>query len=239
VGRACRQEAGAVAAFIATYEPVLLTYLIYACRMPQDDARDALQAFMLDRIIDGELLTKADRRRGRLRSLLFTALNNYVDDIRRHERARMRQPEGGVPAPLDVLNANEIRTEARPDMFDRLWARQIIRLALEQARSELETAGQARYWALFEARVLQPVMHDHDPEPYADCVKRLRFRSPREASNALVTVKRRVRRAMETLISSYAGPGNFEDELTSLCDIVERSHHLVEELCRPNKEINR
>jgi hypothetical protein len=227
IERAALHDRVAVGSFIAAYEPVLLTYLVHICRFSEENARETLQAFFVDRILDGKLLEKADRHRGRLRSLLFTALKNYLADRRRHEKAGIRESEGGPPIPLDGME-EKLGAEAGPDVFDRLWARQIIRLALQEARAETESAGQARYWSLFEARFLLPILHGHDPEPYGECAKRLSFRTPREASNALITIKRRVRRAMERVVSTYARAENVDDELNALCRIVETSEHLLE-----------
>jgi len=198
--------------------------------MSEDSARDTIQSFVLDRIIAGSLLSKADPHRGRLRSLLFAALKHFIHDIERRGQSPTRRPSGGLPVSLHAVDAGGIATEAVPDVFDRLWARQVIRLALDYTKKECEGAGEARYWELFEARVLLPIFCDRHPEPYTECVQRLGFRSPTEASNALTTVKRRIKRAVETLISNYAGASEVANELSILREIVGRSAQLIEEL---------
>ena len=53
-----------------------------------NDADELLQAFVTDRLLEHQLLQRADQARGRFRSLLLTSLNNFAAGRRRAARVR-------------------------------------------------------------------------------------------------------------------------------------------------------
>ena len=74
-------------------------------------------------------------------------------------------------------------------------------------------------WRLFEGRVLGPTLEDAEPLPYEQLVSELGYRSPSQAWNALVTVKRMFERSLRSVIRDYVGDGDerlIEEEIDDL-----------------------
>ena len=93
---------------------------------------------------------------------------------------------------------------------------------LEKARNECTAAGQQSYWTLFELRILIPALNDAEPQPYETCIKSLGFTSVAMACNALVTVQRRLHRALRSVVRDYEPRSNIEDEIAALREILAR-----------------
>src|SRR5207247_10841610 len=103
-----------------------------------EDAQDLTQSFFA-RLLDRDLLSRASPHRGRFRSFLLTALQNFLAD--EHDRAVARKRGAGQP--LISLDApdGEARYALEPvedlstdKLFDRRWATTV----LEHAWTSLE-----------------------------------------------------------------------------------------------------
>ena len=118
-----------------------------------EDAEDLTQGFFTF-LIEKEVLSRADQRRGKLRSFLLTSLKNYMSDER---DKRMALKRGGtaeivhIDGPVAEAGYQlEIASrEAGPDqVFDRQWALVVMRRVFDEVREGYESRGQGE---LFEA----------------------------------------------------------------------------------------
>jgi RNA polymerase sigma factor (sigma-70 family) len=116
------------------------------------DAQDLTQEFFV-RLLTGRLLANADPARGRFRSLLLKALQNFLVDS--HSR-RHAQKRGGKqqfvswddwmaegPTHLN-LPVGAIDSWSAERLFDARWAATIAEQALRQLREECEARGRGR-----------------------------------------------------------------------------------------------
>ena len=72
-------------------------------------------------------------------------------------------------------------------------------------------------WEVFEARMLEPLFHNADPEPYEQLARRLNTSSTAQASNLLVTCKRMFGRIVRDVVSEYTcSEGDVEEEIRDL-----------------------
>lgn len=118
-----------------------------------EDAEDATQAFFAW-VIEANILVRADRDRGRFRTFLLTAMNQFL--IRRHERESAAKRRPAHPIQSLSLAAAESRYVAEPtqsgtaeERFDRAWALALIDRALSQLEAEWKQSGKgARFDAL-------------------------------------------------------------------------------------------
>lgn len=120
-------------------------------------AEDLTQGFFT-RLLDGELLGKADSNRGRFRSFLLVALQNYLSNEKRHQAAQKRG--GGRPAISLDLNDAEFRYSLEPAHnrtpqldFEAQWALSVLQLAMSAVRAQYVEQGKER---IFDA--LQPLL---------------------------------------------------------------------------------
>lgn len=204
----------ALAELLGTYRPALLAHLRYAKRLPPELAEDLLQGFIRDKILVGDLLTCADRDRGKFRTFLLTSLNRYVISEGRRQDRRLRSPGRGALVSLDAVAGpvEETRQPSAAACFDLAWIDAVLHKTLSRLQGECLASDRRHYWDLFEDRVVNPLLHGVPPSPYDELAARLSFDSPMQASNALVTVKRMFRRNLRSVIWEYAGSQRAVDE---------------------------
>jgi RNA polymerase sigma-70 factor (ECF subfamily) len=215
-----RQQKGreALGRLLTRYQPALLAHLGFKFRATEDAAQDLLQSFVAEKILENELLAQANPARGRFRTFLLNALDNFVVSQRRKEQAQKRSPGA------DVLSVDELSPAVEPqhndppsDRTEVFWAQAAIKAALQNMRSECETSNRMDIWGVFEGRLLSAVLEDSPETDYEELIQRFGFKSPSHAFNALNTAKRMFKRHLHSVISEYAhGDREVEEELREL-----------------------
>lgn len=116
------------------------------------DAQDLTQDFFL-MVIEGNLLKRADPSRGRFRSLLLKALQNFLVDesIKKHARKRggdtqfVSWDEWMAEAPSHLsISAQEADSWPAEKIYDVRWAATTVEHALRQLGEECEVRGRRR-----------------------------------------------------------------------------------------------
>ncbi len=192
----------ALAMLLTRYRSALKAHLMFAKRLPPDQAEDLLHDFISDKVLRHSLLAGSDPNRGRFRTYLLTALDRYAVSAHRRDAAQKRAPEGGFVELEDFeISAGNARQPAAGDVE---WARQVIVEALQRAQTECEATGRAHFWTMFDIRVVGPLLRGEPPPAYEVLVEQLGFLSPLQASNALTTTKRIFTRMLREVIAEYA-----------------------------------
>lgn len=220
-----RDESIAFAAqtrLVTTYQGPLLRHLSRRYRVDEDQARDWLQAFVYEQILQRGLFLRAKRKRGRLRNFLRRALDRFVISAIRREHAFRRSPTGGL------VSLNELPEAAYPGMqghmawaFDVDWVRTLLARVLEAMEAECREKGVPQRWGLFKARWVDPLLDGDTGVSYAELVVRFGFRSPTEAHNTWITAARMFRRILEETLEEDEGTadtvaGGIEDFIVAL-----------------------
>jgi hypothetical protein len=189
------------------YRP-LQTHLAGHFRVDEDQAADWLQEFICRKVLLGELLAAASRDRGRFRTFLLNALDNFVVSELRRQNAQIRCPTGGLVS-IDEAGAVEVPTPQSPKPVngDLEWGRTVLSEVFTRMEAECRTKERSDRWGVFKARLLDPMLDGAETPSYDDLVARFGFRSPAEASNALITAKRQFDRILHEVVGEYAGKG--------------------------------
>ena len=116
------------------------------------DAEDLTQAFFAD-LLSREVIARADAARGRFRTFLLAAFENFRSN-ERVRRASRRRGGGCAIMSLESMQEAEVRfrdepatTETPENVFDRKWAMSLIDVTLAAVRREYAAVGKA---ALFD-----------------------------------------------------------------------------------------
>ena len=153
-----------------------------------DAADDLLQEFVASKILEKDLIAHARRDAGKFRTFMLTALDRFALNRLRDEHAKKRSPEHGrvvaMGEHVERLPSEEQPTEA----FHAAWAHRVISEALGRMRVQCERSGRADLWAVFECRVVGPLLEGTEPVDYGELVRRFGFRSPSQASNVLIII---------------------------------------------------
>jgi len=126
----------------------------FVCRRgySEPDAQDLTQDFFV-RILEGNLLPLADPNRGRFRTLLLCALQNFLADNR--DRLKSKKRGGHVnfvqwedwiaesPSYLS-MNSRQLETFSAQQIFDIRWAATVAEQALRRLGVECESRGRRR-----------------------------------------------------------------------------------------------
>jgi RNA polymerase sigma-70 factor (ECF subfamily) len=116
------------------------------------DAQDLTQDFLV-MVLEGDLLKRADPSRGRFRSLLLKALQNFLVDDMIRKRARKRGgdmkfvswDEWMAEAPSHLaISLQEAETLPAEKIFDVRWAATAVEHALRRLGEECEAHGRRR-----------------------------------------------------------------------------------------------
>lgn len=207
--RSASPGADAFARLIAAYQAAMLDHVRRRFRVETEMAQDIVQQFIVERLLEQNLLAKADRSRGKFRALLVTSLNNFCVDYFKRKLNR--------PVPSD--DVDDLDSAVDPiDPFDRAWAEGILAEALAQTSTQLIAGGREHYWKLFVARVVRAAYDEPEPAEYSVLCQALGFHSPRDATNALTTAKRTFERVISDLLAGQGG--KVDDALADLRTIL-------------------
>jgi RNA polymerase sigma factor (sigma-70 family) len=154
------QARSALEALCQRYRAPVLSYLQRHGRS-ESDAQDLTQAFF-ERLIRLKLHDRADPARGRFRSFLLTALDNFVHD----EHARSTRLKRGGTEALQSLDADDTPAidatgSDTPDAeFDRQWALSVLDGAIARLADQCERNGKGDIFHTLKPFVVEPADHD-------------------------------------------------------------------------------
>ncbi|HEX6834298.1 MAG TPA: sigma-70 family RNA polymerase sigma factor [Rudaea sp.] len=154
------QARGALDALCHRYRAPVLSYLQRHGRS-ETDAQDLTQAFF-ERLIRLKLHDRADPARGRFRTFLLTALDNFVRDEHAHAT---RLKRGGTdtarsPDATDVSNADAPGGATPEAEFDRQWALSVLDGAIGRLAEQCERNGKGDIFRTLKPYVIEPADHD-------------------------------------------------------------------------------
>jgi RNA polymerase sigma-70 factor (ECF subfamily) len=195
----------------------------YVCRRgyPTHDAEDLTQDFFSS-LLQGPLLQRADPERGRFRSLLLKALQDFLGHATEKRRAHKRG--GGMqfvswddwmaeaPSQLSV-SAQALNSWSAEQLFDLRWAATVVEQALQRLREECQSKQRLR---LFETLSLY-LATDRSDVSYHNLATILGITEP-AVKKQLHNLRRRYRWLIyEEVAQTVKGPSDVEDEIRYLC----------------------
>jgi RNA polymerase sigma-70 factor (ECF subfamily) len=168
------------------------------------EAEDLTQEFIA-RLLERDLVARAQPERGHFRTFLLTAIRNFLtNEWHRAQAVRHGGARGGrVAAMLDFRSAEErfarevVDGALTPEAaFDRAWALHVIERALAAVGEEYEASGRG---ALFAA-VAPMVWGGGKPEPLALAAERLGMNEG-ALKVAIHRLRKRLRERVEELVA--------------------------------------
>ncbi len=222
IGRAGKVDSpdalAALDGLLKKYYKPLQTHLQFKFYVTPEQAADLLQDFISRKMLQADLLMKASPHRGRFRTFLLNALDNFVVSQHRRDNTLRRKPEGGLESWEGCFR--ELTTgpaSNRSDPYALEWARAVLAEAVSRMHAECEAHKCLGRWSIFKARLVDPILDGADRPSYEALTAQLGFQSPGEASNALTTAKRQFDRLLRQVVAEYAGEGSdVEEELREL-----------------------
>ncbi|MCX6930138.1 MAG: sigma-70 family RNA polymerase sigma factor [Verrucomicrobia bacterium] len=223
VMRAKDDSATALNSLGLAYRAALVVWL--RCRGAKpEDAEDLVQG-LFEHLLSYEFLRNVARQKGRFRTFLLAAFQNYLCDQLKRAGAAKRG-SGQIPQSLEETDGEgrPLHTPASaspsPDQeYDRAWAAAILASALQRLSAECARTGHA---ALYTA--LEPALFADDDAPaYAQIGQRLGL-----TEGAVRMAALRIRQRLKGLIrdevrQTVASEGELEEELHYLLSLFGRA----------------
>jgi len=175
-------------------------------------AKDLTQGFFHEVVLSRHLIERADQSKGRFRTFLLHALNQYLADEQRKETAQKRIPEAKL-VPLDDSHLPELPQEVsllEPEQcFDYAWKADLLERALSELKQWYIGRGMDVHWQLFRDRLLRPSMEGLEVPSLAQLCEEYGIETEDKASNMLGTVKRQfqtilTKQVRQTVLSGEA-----------------------------------
>ena len=197
----------------------------FVCRRGHSvpDAQDLTQDFLL-MVLEGDLLKRADPTRGRFRSLLLKALQNFLVDDTIRKRARKRGgemkfvswDEWMAEAPSNLAIAQEAETWPPEKIFDVRWAATAVEHALRRLGEECEARGHRRVFDVLS----ECLAAERQDVSYPKLSKALGV--PETVVKRLVHQLRQRYRALlrDEVAQTVEKPEDVDDELRYLCAVL-------------------
>lgn len=181
-----------------------------------ETSKDMTQGFFSEIVLGRELITQADKKKGKFRTFLLTALDRYVIDLHRRQSSSIRKPQGDI-LQLDDIDIPCHDHQSPEEEFNHAWVAELLETTLSQVQQECEQTNKEVHWAVFEAKVLTPVVEDNKPPSMAELCKELNIDTESKASNMIVTIKRRLKKHLEQNLRQRAGTDiDIEPEISAL-----------------------
>ncbi len=190
-----------------------------------DQARELTQGFIADVLLGRDLLSRLDERRGQFRTLLMSAVRNYLADVYRFDHAARRHPgQGRTVRSDDSLTDDRAGSTPNPEAaFHRAWISMLVKGAADELRAQTLAADREWAWDIFDSRVLQPMLCGARPPSYEELMARWKLTDPSKISNTVVSMRKAfatqlVRRIGATVDQSATGA---QHELRELLRLLE------------------
>jgi hypothetical protein len=194
---------------VEMYRQPLLFDLHRRHRLCGNSTDETPAGFVANRMVHGNLVHHADRSRGRFRALLLVALDRHVID--EYCLRRRRVPiDGRVP-----VDQTAARVEQAHEAVERAWAKQVLSGVITSVAKHCLSNNRSDVWLVLEQRVILPALDGRAPVGNADLAARLGI-EPAAVSNLLVTGKRLFIRTLRQAVTTYAWPGEIDDEIRDL-----------------------
>jgi RNA polymerase sigma-70 factor (ECF subfamily) len=148
------------------------------------------------------LVNRADRKLGRFRTFLLTALKAFVSDEYRKTHALKRMPKQGFVQMDDPdINLPVSVTQRGPDeVFIYMWASDFLKDVFAKLQAEYEQSDKAAHWEVFKQKLYEPILTGKDAPSYEHLCSQCNIESAQTAGNMVTTVKRRFRNFLRATI---------------------------------------
>ena len=189
-------------------------------------AKDLTQGFFEEVVLGGELIQRAEQARGRFRTFLLAALEQYLARVHRKETARKRIPKdklvqleqidpGELPEPVDGLSPEQ--------SFNYAWVSSLLDKLLAEVQAKCLADDKELHWQIFHERVLQPIMENTRALSLKEICDKYGIEDEKKASNMIITVNRRFRAALKRYLRrSVTRDVEVDEELRELMQIFSR-----------------
>lgn len=172
-----------------------------------EEAKDLTQGFFHEVVLNRNLVQRAEQCKGRFRTFLLHALDQYLANEQRRQDAQKRRPKGELVS-FSVLDApvlpEKVSKLGPEESYNYAWTASMLDQVLSEVEAKCREDGLEAHWYLFCAKVVQPIMGDGPCASSTEVCEKYGIHDQQKAANMITTVKRRVRKALQHYIRTTA-----------------------------------
>jgi len=180
-----------------------------------EQAKDLTQGFFHEVVLNRNLMQRAEQCKGRFRSFLLHALNQYLIDQKRQEMAKKRAPADGLVS-LDIIDPpivpQTISSSGPESSFNYAWKTALLDQVLSQVETKCCRQGMEIHWKVFNDKVVKPILENIEAPSLKEICEKYAVEDEAKASNMIVTVKRRFQSALRDYVRNTVTSENHIDE---------------------------
>ena len=190
------------------------------CGLDNEQAKDLTQGFFHEIVLSRDLIQRADRKKGRFRTFLLHALNQYLANEKSKEMAGKRYPQGGL-VPLDITDISELPKMSSSwtpeNCYNYAWLCELLEGVLSEVEAECRQDKLDLHWHIFRDRVLDPTLSNTTAPSLEELCTKYDIDHPKKVSNMAITVKRRFQAIMRRHIrNSVSVEDQVSDEFNEI-----------------------
>ena len=180
-----------------------------------EDAKDLTQGFFHEVVLNRQLVQRSDQAKGRFRSFLLHALNQYVINQKAKQTATIRIPQDKLVS-IETMDPSELPEDmsaCEPDVsYNYAWVSALLDQVLAAVKQSCCEEGLQTHWEVFQTRVVEPILTGTTAPSLNEICNRLGVEDTRWASNMIITVKRRFRETLRKSIRNTVMSSDRVDE---------------------------
>jgi hypothetical protein len=189
-----------------------------------EEAKDLTQGFFHEIVINRNLAQRADRAKGRFRSFLLHALNQYLINENKKQKAQKRHPQGRIIS-LDWENIPELPEEvnesAPEESYNYVWMSSLLDHVLHDVKAYYLSQDKELHWQAFHARIVKPTLENLPPPSLQTIAQYLGVEKEQTVTNMIVTVKRYFRKTLtQQLRLTVMANEDAEEELKDIIHVL-------------------
>lgn len=185
-----------------------------------EEAKDLTQGFFHEVVLNRNLVKRAEQCKGRFRSFLLHALNQYLINVRTAEAARKRMPPEKL-VQLEMIDSAEepqaISNSSSQDAYNYAWLSGLLDQILSEVEAKCREDGMETHWNIFHDRVVQSILENVESPSLADICEKYGIEDEKKASNMNITVKRRFQAVLKEYIrNTVTSDAQINEELEEI-----------------------
>jgi DNA-directed RNA polymerase specialized sigma24 family protein len=192
-----------------------------------EDAKDLTQGFFHEIVLRRQLVQRSDQAKGRFRSFLLHALNQYIINQRAKQTATIRIPRDKLVY-LEIMDPSDLPEDmsaCEPDTsYNYAWVSALLDQVFAAVKQSCCEEGLQTHWELFHAWVVEPILTGAPAPPLSEICTHLGVEDTRRGSNMMITVKRRFREMLRKSIrNTVISTDQVDEELEEIIRFLPKS----------------
>jgi RNA polymerase sigma-70 factor (ECF subfamily) len=192
-----------------------------------EEAKDLTQSFFHEIVLNRGLIQKADQSKGRFRSFLLHALEQYLIDQRHKQTTQRRIPKDKL-IPLETLEG-PVLPHVYPDMtaeesYNYGWMSALLDRVLSDVEAKCREQDMTMHWNIFRDRIVQPILKQEASPSLEVVCEKYGIADRKKASNMMITVKRCFQTVLQEHVrNTVISDGQTREELQEIMQFFPKS----------------